>query len=114
MCLLRRYKPPYFLLSTIIRNAICAQMAGRLSFVDVYLAIVGVVSFLVGAIILRNQRERRRCRALEQEARRLRFSFMSVAKPFEGSAISELAACLQESSSIGVEQPMQGIISGRR
>ena len=81
---------------------------------DVYLAIVGVVSFLAGAILLRNQLKRRRCRALEQEARRLRFSFTSVAKPFEGSTISELAACLQESSSIGVEQVMQGTISGRR
>jgi hypothetical protein len=30
------------------RNAICAQMAGRLGLVDVYLAIVGVVSFSTG------------------------------------------------------------------
>jgi hypothetical protein len=82
--------------------------------VDAYLAIAGVVSFLAGAIILGNQLERRRCRALEQEARRLGFSFMSVAKPFEGSAISELAACLRESSSTEVEQLMQGTISGRR
>ncbi len=82
--------------------------------VDVYLAIAGVVSFLGGAIILGNQLERRRCRALEQEARRLGFSFMSVAQPFEGSAIGELAACLQESSSTEVERLVQGTISGRR
>jgi hypothetical protein len=82
--------------------------------VNVYLAIVGVVSFLAVAIILGNQLERRRCRALEQEARRLGFSFVSVAKPFEGSSISELAACLRESSSSEIEQLMQGTISGRR
>src|ERR1700676_4738418 len=39
---------------------------------------------------------------------------MRVAKPFEGSAISELAVCLQESSSTEVERLMQGTISGRR
>jgi len=89
-------------------------VAGRLGLVDVYLAIVGVVSFLAGAIILGNQLERRRCRALEQEARQLGFSFMRVAKPFEGSAISELAVCVQESSFTEVEKLMRGTISGRR
>jgi hypothetical protein len=81
--------------------------------VDVYFAIGGILSFLVGAIILGNQLERRRCRALEQEARNLGFSFTSVAKPFYGSPISELAVCLQESCSTEVEKLIQGTMSGR-
>ena len=96
------------------RNVICAPMAGRLGLVGVYLAIVGVISSLVGAIILGNYLDRRHCGALEQEARYLGFSFTKVAKPFYGSAISELAVCLQESSSAEVEKLMQGTISGRR
>jgi hypothetical protein len=84
--------------------------------VDVYLPIMGLASFSAGAIILREQLERRRCRALEREARQLGFSFMRVAEPFEASAISELAVCPQESSCIEteVEELIQGMISGRQ
>lgn len=83
---------------------------------DVYLPIVGLASFSAGAIILREQLERRRCRALEREARQLGFSFMRVAEPFEASAISEIAVCQQESSCIEteVEDLIQGTISGRQ
>ena len=61
---------------------------------DVFLPIMGVVLFSVGAIILGNLLDRRRCRALRQEARQLGFSFVSVAKLFDGSAIGELAVLL--------------------
>lgn len=80
---------------------------------DVYLATVGTVSLWAGAIILRNRIERRQCRALEQEARQLGFSFVSLAKPFEGSDISDLAFCLQNGSSTQVENLVQGTIYDR-
>ena len=69
---------------------------------DVFLPIMGVVFFSVGAIVLGNLLERRRCRALKQEARQLGFSFVSVAKLSDGSAIGELTVLLGESSSPAV------------
>jgi len=89
-------------------------MSGRPDLLDVFLPIMGVVLFSVGAIIFGNQLDRRRCRALKQEARQLGFSFVSVAKLFDGSAIGELAVLLGESSSPAVEKLMQGTISGHR
>jgi hypothetical protein len=89
-------------------------MLGRPSSLDVFLPIMGVVLFSVGAIILGNLLDRRRCRALKQEARQLGFSFVSVAKLFDGSAIGELTVLLGESSSPAVEKLMQGTISGHR
>lgn len=80
----------------------------------VYLAIVGVIASLSGAVILASYLDRRCCGALEEEAQRLGFSFAKVAKPFDGSSTSELAVCLHESSSVEVEKLMQGTMSGRR
>jgi hypothetical protein len=81
---------------------------------DVFLPIIGVVVFSVGAIVLGNLLDRRRCRALKQEARQLGLSFVSGAKLFDGSAIGELAVLLGESSAPAVEKLMQGTISGHR
>ncbi|HWO29168.1 MAG TPA: hypothetical protein VNO32_10265 [Candidatus Acidoferrum sp.] len=81
---------------------------------DVFLPIMGVVLFSVGAIILGNLLDRRRCRALKQEARQLGFCFMGVVKLFDGSASAELTVLLGESSSPAVEKLMQGTISGHR
>jgi hypothetical protein len=78
--------------------------------VDVYLAIVGIVTLLAGVIILVTRVERGQCRALEQEARQLGFSFMSVAKPFEGFDVHELVFCLPEGSSTQAERLVQGTI----
>jgi hypothetical protein len=89
-------------------------MSGRPILLDVFLPIMGVVLFSVGAIILGNLLDRRRCRALKQEARQLGFSFVSVAKLFDGSASGELTVLLGESSSPAVEKLMQGTISGYR
>ncbi len=72
------------------------------------------VLILSGLLILRIHVERKHRRVLEQEARGLGFSFTKVAKPVCGSTISELAVCLQDSSSTEVEELMQGTISGRR
>ena len=77
---------------------------------NVYLMIFATVAVLVGAITLRNRIELQRCRTLEQKARQLGFSFTKIAKPFEGSDIRDLAFCLQEGSSIQVENLVQGTI----
>ena len=77
---------------------------------NVYFMIFAIVGVLVGAITLRNRIERQRCRTLEQEAQQLGFSFTKIARPFEGSDIRDLAFCLQEGSSIQVENLVQGTI----
>jgi hypothetical protein len=89
-------------------------MSGRPILLDVFLPIMGVVLFSVGAIILGNLLDRRRCRALKQEARQLGFCFMGVVKLFDGSASAELTVLLGESSCPAVEKLMQGTISGHR
>lgn len=77
---------------------------------DVYLAIAGIVSLWAGTVTVLNRLDRRRCRALEEEGQQLGFSFMRVAKPFEGSDIRGLAFCLHEGPFTQVENFLTGTI----
>lgn len=81
---------------------------------DPSLPILGLASVSAGAVLAGEQLERRRCRALEREARELGLSFVRSAEPDD--IADGLVGRPHDSTCIAtrLENVMQGTVGGRR